>query len=419
MNIMLQNHTFFPILGGIENYLYHVSKVLLTLGHKPVILCEKHHENLLDFENYHGIDVIRHPYYEIPKRMLFLKPKLVANQLKNFISKHVAKMDLIISRYPHYCFATCSLDSNIPIFYLPATVFWKYIKKSSENLGVKSRIFNYLWKPIFSEMETQSITKSDKVITLSRNVSNSLARYYDLEPNTFIVNKPGVDINRFRASDNGPEDREEFGIPKDSVVTLYVGRLSREKNVEKLITTFGRLRRRDIHLLIVGDGPCRVRLEQLREKLGMMREITLLGMRTDVERFYSMADIFVLPSKYEGFGQVILEAMSAGLPCIAFKKAMPAYEVASEEVIADGLTGFCVDPYNDDEFQERLLYLIEHGDIRRAMGKAARDVCEKDFTWEDHVRRLLDLLKSQHSKYQFGFTSPQIPGKSKSNRTYR
>lgn len=394
MKIMLQNHTFFPILGGIENYLYHVSKTLKEMGHQPIVLCEKHDHRLSEFENFDGINIIRHPYYDIPKEMLFIKPKIIASKLKDFVLEHVENVDLVISRYPHYCFATCSLESKIPIFYLPATVFWKYIKKSSENLGLKSRIFNYLWKPIFSEMETKSITMSDKVITLSRNVSNSLARYYDLEPNTFIVNKPGVDLNRFRASDNGPEDREEFNIPKDSVVILYVGRLSREKNVEKLTRTFARLRRRDIHLLIVGDGPCRVKLEQLREELGMMREITLLGMRTDVERFYSMADIFVLPSKYEGFGQVILEAMAAGLPCIAFKKAMPAYEVASEEIIADGLTGFCVDPYNDDEFRERLLYLIEHADIRRAMGKAAREVCEKDFTWEGHVRRLLDLLKS-------------------------
>jgi 1,2-diacylglycerol 3-alpha-glucosyltransferase len=394
MRIMLQNHTYYPIVGGIENYLYHVSKTLKEMGHQPVILCGKHDQKFPEYENCDGIEIIRHPYYEIPKQLLFIKPKIIASKLKDFVLKHVENVDLVISRYPYYSFATCSLDSNIPIFYLPATVFWKYIKKSSENLGVKARIFNYLWKPIFNEMEAESISRSDKVITLSRNVSNSLARYYHLEPNSFLVNKPGVDINRFRPSENGLEDREEFDIPKDSLVILYVGRLSREKNVERLIMTFGRLQRRDIHLLIVGDGPCRVRLEQLREELGMIRQITLLGMRTDVERFYSMADIFVLPSKYEGFGQVILEAMAAGLPSIAFKKFMPAYEVASEEIIADGLTGFCVDPYNEDEFHERLLYLIEHGDVRRAMGKAAREVCEKDYTWEGHVRRLLDLLKS-------------------------
>lgn len=394
MRIMLQNHTFYPILGGIENYLYHVSKTLKEMGHQPIVLCEKHDNKLSEFENCDGIEIIRHPYYDIPKQMLFIKPEIIASKLKEFVLKHIDNVDLIISRYPHYCFATCSLDSNIPIFYLPATVFWNYIKKSSENLGLKAKIFNYLWKPIFNKMETKSITMSDKVITLSRNVSNSLAKYYDLEPNTFIVNKPGVDINRFRTSDNGPEDREEFDILKDSVVILYVGRLSREKNVERLIRTFGRLRRWDIHLLIVGDGPCRMRLELLREELGMIREITLLGMRTDVERFYSMADIFVLPSKYEGFGQVILEAMAAGLPCIAFKKVMPAYEVASEEIIADGLTGFCVDPFNDDEFREKLLYLIDHGDVRRAMGKTAREVCKKDFTWEGHVKRLLDLARN-------------------------
>ena len=74
MNIMLQNHTFYPMLGGIENYLYYVSKTLEEMGHQPVILCEKHDHELLDFEKHKEISIIRHPYYDVPKRMLFVKP---------------------------------------------------------------------------------------------------------------------------------------------------------------------------------------------------------------------------------------------------------------------------------------------------------------------------------------------------------
>ena len=137
MKIMLQNHTFFPILGGIENYLYHVSKILLEMGHQPIILCEKHDHSLSDYETNDGIGIIRHSYYKIPKRMLLMKPKIVSQHLKRFISKHVGDVDFIISRYPHYCFATCSLNLDIPVFYIPPCVHWKQLREASSHASVK------------------------------------------------------------------------------------------------------------------------------------------------------------------------------------------------------------------------------------------------------------------------------------------
>jgi glycosyltransferase involved in cell wall biosynthesis len=394
MKIMLQNHTFYPILGGIENYLYHVSKTLKEMGHQPIILCEKHEPQLSDFEIFDGIKIIRHPYYHIPRRMLFMKPRMVSEHLKYFISKHVGGIDLIISRYPHYGFASCSLNLNIPIFYIPATVAGNYIKNSSENSNFKAKFFNVIWRPILDHMESKSISMSNKVITLSRFISDSLAQYYSFNPKRFIINPPGVDLDRFRKSDGSKGIRQEFNIPNNRVVVLYVGRLSLEKNVEKLIKDFSKLRGKNVHLLIVGYGPERLRLEQLRNDLNMIDKILFVGPRTDVERFYSAADIFVLPSKYEAFGQVVLEAMAAGLPCIAFKRAFPEYQVASEEIIRNGVTGFCVDPYNKHDLLDRLLYLIESRDLRKKMGLAGRRYCESRFTWEGHVKRLLDLINT-------------------------
>lgn len=391
---MLQNHTFFPILGGIENYLYHVSKILLEMGHQPIILCEKHDRKLSDFETYEGIEIIRHPYYKIPKRMLFMKPKVVSEQLRQFISKHVGDIDLVISRYPHYCYATCLLDLNTPIFYIPATLYWRYTEKSSENRGLKQKFFNFTWRPMLIRMENKCIFMSNKVITLSCHISNSLAHYYGIDPERFIVNPPGVDLNRFNRLDGSTEIRREFGIGENTVVILYVGRLSKEKNVEKLIRDISEIKRKNVHLLIVGYGPERPKLEKLKNDLRLKDKIKMVGLRKDVERFYAAAGIFVLPSKYEGFGQVILEAMAASLPCIAFKKALPKYEVASEEIIENGVTGFCVDPNDKNDLPDKLTYLIDNPKVREKMGRAGRIACGKKFTWERHVERLLDLATS-------------------------
>ena len=396
MNIMLQNHTFLPRLGGIENYLYYVAKTLKGKGHQPVILCEKHDSRLPSFENYSGIKILRHPYYNIPKRLLFVKPKKVSKKVKNFISKHVEDIDLIISRYPHYCFATNELDLDIPVVYIPPSVFWKQLSKASSHLSLKTKFFNFIWKKSLDDMERESILRSNNTIVFSRNNAESLAQYYMLEDSSFQILPPGVDVNRFyRTKDL--ELLEALDIDKKKIVLLCVGRLPPEKNVERLIRELGKLGRKDVKLLIVGNGPEKGRLKRMSNALGLEKTVSFLGMRADIERFYSIADIFISPSKYEPFGQVILEAMAAGLPCIAFKRILPEYEVASEEIIESGGTGFCVNPYDKDEFREKLAYLIDHPDVRRRMGELGRKVCETRFSWEDHVRRLLNLIGRQHS----------------------
>jgi len=397
MNIMLQNHTFYPILGGIENYLYHISKTLIEKGHQPVILCEKHDNRLSAVENYDGIKIIRHPYYNIPKRKLFMKPKIIAEKLRGFISKHVEDMDLIISRYPHYCFATTELDLDIPIFYIPPSVFWKQLDKASSNLSIKVKFFNFMWKKTLDGIERKSIFRSSKTIVFSENNADSLTRYYGLGEADFHIIPPGVDLNRFNKSED-VSLLEELNVDKKAIVLLYVGRLPPEKNVNRLLKEFQSLKRNDLKLLIVGDGPERRSLENMSNALGLNKMVIFLGKRKDVDRFYSIADIFVSPSNYEPFGQVILEAMAAGLPCIAFKRIPPRYEVAAEEMIENGLTGYCVNPYDRNEFRERLLYLIDRPDVRKRMGEAGRKVCERKFTWDSHVRKLLDLMGHSRDK---------------------
>lgn len=391
MNIMLQNHTFHPASGGIENYLYHVSKTLKEMEHQPIILCEKHDDSLMDAEIYNGIKIIRHPHYKIPKRMLLAKPKIVSDRLKEFLSKHIRDIDLIISRYPHYCFATCSLNADIPVFYVPPSVHWRQLKKASSKSPLKVKFFNFMWKKTIDYMEKSSILKSTKTIVFSKNMVESLKVYYGLQGHPFNISPPGVDLSRF---DRARDYRllQELDINPRSRIILYIGRLSPEKNVETLIREFKLLRRDNVNLLIVGYGSDKQRLEKSKATVEWGERIRFLGRRTDVERFYSIADIFVSPSKHEPFGQVILEAMAAGLPCIAYKRVLPEYEVASEEIIEDGVTGFCVDPFSKDELRDRVLYLIDHPDIRKKMGKMGRKACQTRFTWEGHVTEVLELV---------------------------
>jgi glycosyltransferase involved in cell wall biosynthesis len=72
----------------------------------------------------------------------------------------------------------------------------------------------------------------------------------------------------------------------------------------------------------------------------------------------------------------------------------PDYEVASEEMIENGVTGYCVDPYDRNEFRQRLLYLMDNPDFRTKMGEAGRKVCQEKYTWDGHVKKLLALMNN-------------------------
>lgn len=182
--------------------------------------------------------------------------------------------------------------------------------------------------------------------------------------------------NRTRVIYNGVTPAEQtpgalrrmLGLDASTYLFGTVGRLVEEKQPELVIQTAELLRsrgQRDFHAVLVGDGPLRARCEALIAERGLGDCVTLLGSRDDVQRWVGDLDAFLLPSKYEGFPLVVLEAMQAGLPIIA----TPVGGVP--EQVVDGVTGFLV-PSDPSAIVEHLLRLRNDSALRQAMGTAAR-----------------------------------------------
>jgi len=101
-------------------------------------------------------------------------------------------------------------------------------------------------------------------------------------------------------------------------------------------------------------------------RLGL-KNIELCGYATDVEKEFLDSSIFVLTSRYEGFGLVLLEAQSCGLPCVSFNcKEGPA------EIIDNGVNGFLIDPFDVSDFAEKTIYLLENETLRREFAEKSR-----------------------------------------------
>lgn len=164
-------------------------------------------------------------------------------------------------------------------------------------------------------------------------------------------------------------------IKKENII-LTVGRLIKTKNHDKLIETFARINEPKWKLIIVGGDAQKqnnmVRLKQLVQKLGLQNRVIFTGNTHDVETYYLKSKIFAFTSSSEGFPNVIGEALSAGLPVIAFDcVAGPA------EMIINNKNGYLVPPFDYKRFEKELKGLMEDENLQNQFGTMGKKTIQK------------------------------------------
>lgn len=170
--------------------------------------------------------------------------------------------------------------------------------------------------------------------------------------------------NPIRSIEANPE------IQKENII-LTVGRLIRSKHHDELIRIFAKINPVDWKLVIVGDDALKQKnkekLEQLVRQLGMEGKIELVGKRTDVDDFYNRAKIFAFTSSSEGFPNVIGEAMSAGLPVIAYDCV-----AGPRDLVVNDKTGFLIDLHDTSTFKKALERLMKDEYLRSSYGQQGK-----------------------------------------------
>lgn len=200
-----------------------------------------------------------------------------------------------------------------------------------------------------------------------------------------LVLTPGV---RRRSSHARDKARRSLGIAEDEEVVLAIARLIPRKGVDILLEATERLTDREkLTVVVVGDGPERVKLEQMAEHLKHRVRFVPDASDEDIGLWYAAADAFCLPLRehandMEGFGIVYLEAAVHGLPVIAGRSGGAA------EAVVDGETGILVKPNDPGEVAQALERLLRDPALRERMGLAGRERAERDFRWEDRWKRL-------------------------------
>ena len=203
------------------------------------------------------------------------------------------------------------------------------------------------------------LERTDRVIVPTKKVAGLLAGYGVDRPMEVIPT--GIRTERFapvRSGSGAKEQREErkrirqsLGIGEEKVMLLALGRLAKEKNLEELITFFGRLDEPGMELVIAGDGPERKALETLAGQQKGRERIHFAGMIPfeETPAWYRAADLFVCASRSETQGITYLEALSAGLPVVCRK------DECVEGIVRDGLNGYVYESRADFSLYCRLL----------------------------------------------------------------
>jgi 1,2-diacylglycerol 3-alpha-glucosyltransferase len=228
---------------------------------------------------------------------------------------------------------------------------------------------------------------ADLVIAPSARIADTLAQV-GVRASISVV-PTGVPLDLFRPGDRVVA-RRDLGLPERAPICLYVGRLDREKNVERVIEAFGSIADAvsDARLLLVGQGSHEAALKRLAAASPAGTAVTFTGSvaREALPPYYRAADLFLFSSETETQGLVLAEAHACALPAVA------VHASGVDEVVRDGETGLLTKS-DAQELADAAIGLLLDPTRRLGMGRAARELAERDFSAARQVEAMVELYR--------------------------
>jgi D-inositol-3-phosphate glycosyltransferase len=260
--------------------------------------------------------------------------------------------------------------------------------------------------------ELEVIKLVDRIIVATPAEQAQLHWLYGDRSSKQVVIPPGVDLERF-APLSKAEAKAHVGIPATNRNIMFVGRIEPLKGVDTLLQAMALIQERypavveNVCVAIIGGDPWSdnpdiemARLQALREELGIRDFVTFLGAKAQNELpyFYSAAEMVIMPSHYESFGMVALEAMASGTPVIASEVGGLAF------LVRDGENGFHVPSRDPEALAARIYELLTNDECRRAMGAQAQ-IHAQEYSWPLIVDRMLGVYDDLLSERAIGSTA--------------
>lgn len=316
MKVTFLNSSYLPSKGGVENSLFFLSRESMALGYKTLIIAGGVKDEVYVDDD--GVEVIR---YKSPST--FIKRSLALFKVLKSIDS-----DIFISR-SFYTTVLALLAKKKVIYVLPAVY-----KNQNSPFNVSNRSFSYkIVYKVNCFLEMVAINKSYKVFVFSNSIEKQV-RELGVKRELFLC-CPGVDASIYNKPSiiDKEELRVKYNLPNDKKILLGLGRMVQIKGFQYAIESMQYLDD-NFHLVLVGDGAYKEELLFLSKSLNLENKISFFNFTAAPQEFYKLADIFLMTSLYEPFGQVILEAVASGLKVVSFSNSLESIDTATEEIFS-------------------------------------------------------------------------------------
>lgn len=335
------------------------------------------------------------PEVPLPKQKLAKFTSQFVSGIQEFTTKKCLQYDILHSHYWMSAIAARDLSASwgTPVVHMFHTLG---IMKDRVSQGDES-------SSEYRIQGEQDVLKSvDKIVVATPAELAQLQWLYNANVENISIISPGVDVTHFYPI--SPDEAKEYiCMPQDIRMLLYVGRIEPLKGIDTLIQALLIVRekcdleRGNICLAIIGGEPDEdddamtaemTRLQALCSDLGLNEYVKFLGKKSQdsLPYYYSAAEVVVLPSHYESFGMVALEAMACGTPVVASQVGGLAY------LIKEGETGFFVPDQEPDALSERLMQLLQDDELRQQMGDQAAEYAQ-EYRWEIIAERIIEVYQ--------------------------
>lgn len=260
--------------------------------------------------------------------------------------------------------------------------------KRKENITFYGRIKTF----IYNHLERFVINKVDKVIIISQERYNFYISKYPNNCKKFIFIPPFIDSQKFFYRKNKKYLREKYGLLKDDIVLLYIGRIVKEKNIDLVVKSFKNLNKmknsKNLKLLLVGNGIFKEKIETIIndekiENVFLMNEMS----HNLIPEIINCANVFILVSSFEGTPISVLEVLSCGIPVVASKVGdLP-------KLIFNGVNGYLINNFSELELINAINYIMK---IKPEPYKCVESAKEY---WASNV---IPIILKEYSKTFFG-----------------
>lgn len=237
---------------------------------------------------------------------------------------------------------------------------------------------------LYLYLERKAFNRAKKIIAISNMVKNNIIDSYNIDPSKIVVIHNGINLEKFNIEESFEKVSKEFGIKKDQRIIIYVGSGFKRKGVEEFLHIIAKLKYDNFKAFIIGKEKNISYYKNLAIKLGVEKKVVFTGSRKDVKDFYSVSDIFLFPTRYDPFGNVILEAMNFS-NVVFTTKTCGASDILDREFIMETSEDFSIaekidivlaDQIRMDEIKAKNLKLVQNFTIEKNVEETLKVIDE-------------------------------------------